>query len=278
MDLRSLAKTYLPAPVTDTLKMARYNFDLWTFNKRVVSHRYGELGLQMHIEDRVAEEWYDKDWELPHEIRFLAGHGLQPGALVFDLGAHQCLIAMLLGRQVGPNGLVIAVEANPHNADVAERNLELNHVSNVSVIHAMISSTIGTDRASASFNSSRDSSAIASDVVSTLTIDDMARRLGLPNVIFMDIEGFEIEALKGAHETLQQPRTWFVELHGDEQLSRYGAANEDILRYFPREAYTAFVCEEDETAFRVLRDNPPKERCFLVFVPALQARPLPSAA
>jgi FkbM family methyltransferase len=273
MDLRTLAKTYLPAPVTDTLKMAKYNLDLWTFNKRVVSHRYGDSGLQMHIEDRVAKEWYDKDWDLPQEIRFLAGHGLKPGALVFDLGAHQCLIAMLLGKQVGPNGLVVAVEANEHNAEVAERNLELNNVSNVSVIHALISSTIGTDRASASFNSSRDGSAIASDVVSTLTIDDMARRLGVPNVIFMDIEGFEIEALKGAQETLQQACTWFVELHGDEQLSRYGAVNEDVLRYFPREAYAAFVCEGEGDTFRVLRGNPPKDRCFLVFVPAEQMRP-----
>jgi FkbM family methyltransferase len=273
MDLRTLAKTYLPAPVTDTLKMAKYNLDLWTFNKRVVSHRYGDLGLQMHIEDRVAKEWYDKDWDLPHEIRFLVSHGLKPGALVFDLGAHQCLIAMLLGKQVGPNGLVVAVEANEHNADVAERNLELNNVSNVSVIHALISSTIGTDRASASFNSSRDSSSIASEMVSTLTIDDMVHRLGVPNVIFMDIEGFEIEALRGARETLQKACTWFVELHGDEQLSRYGAVNADILRYFPREAYTAFLCEEDGTNFRELRGNPPKDRCFLVFVPAEQMRP-----
>lgn len=275
MDLRSLAKTYLPAPVTDTLKMAKYNFELWAFNKKVVSHRYGDYGLRMHIEDRVAEEWYNKDWDLPHEIRFLVGHGLKPGALVFDLGAHQCLIAMLLGKQVGPNGLVVAVEANKHNAEVAERNLEINKVSNVSVIHALISSAIGTDRASASFNSSRDTSTstIASDVVSSLTIDDMARRLGLPNVIFMDIEGFEIEALKGARETLQQNCTWFVELHGDELLSRYGAANEDALRYFPREAYTAFVCEENETSFRVLRGDLPRERCFLVFVPVSQARP-----
>jgi len=271
MDIRGLAKTYLPAPVTDTLRVAKYNFDLWTFNKRVVSHRYGDCGLQIHIEDRVAKEWYDKDWDLPHEIRFLTGHGLKPGVLVFDLGAHQCLIAMLLAKQVGPNGLVVAVEANRHNVDVAERNLELNDVSNVSVIHAMVSNKIGVDRASTTFNSSRESSSIAGDVVETLTVDDMAHRLGVPNVIFMDIEGFEIEALKGARETLQKGSTWFVELHGDEQLSRYGALNEDVLRYFPREAYTAFVCEENETAFRVLRGNPPKDRCFLVFVPVQQA-------
>ena len=273
MDLRNLAKTYLPVPVADALKMAKYNFEIWTFQKKIVSHRYGYYGLQIHIEDRVAKEWYDKDWDLPHEIQFLLGHGLEPGALVFDLGAHQCLIAMLLARQVGPDGRVVAVEANRHNARVAERNLALNGVSNVSVIHGLISSTVGKDRASTSFNSSRDGGSIASDVVSTLTIDEMSRRLGMPNVIYMDIEGFEIEALKGARETLQQPCTWFVEIHGDEQLSRYGAANRDVLRFFPPDAYMAYVCEERETTFRPLRGNPPRERCFLVFVPARSPEP-----
>jgi FkbM family methyltransferase len=259
--------------VADAHKMPKYNIEIWTFHKRIVSHRYGYYGLQIHIEDRVAKEWYDKDWDLPHEIQFLLGYGLEPGARVFDLGAHQCLIAMLLARQVGSDGRVIAVEANSHNVRVAERNLALNRVSNVSVIHGLISSTVGKDRASTSFNSSRDGSSIASDVVRTLTVDDMSRRMGMPNVIYMDIEGFEIEALKGARETLQQPCTWFVELHGDEQLSRYGAANWDVLRFFPVDAYTAFVCEEHETTFRLLRGNPPNERCFLVFVPVQRARP-----
>jgi len=67
MDLRSFAKSHLPAPVNDALKLAKYNFDLWTFPKEIVSHRYGPHRLQMHIHDRVAKEWYDRDWELPPE-------------------------------------------------------------------------------------------------------------------------------------------------------------------------------------------------------------------
>ena len=204
MDLRSFAKSHLPAPVNDALKVAKYNFDLWTFSKEIVSHRYGPHRLKMHIHDRVAKEWYDKDWELPPEMAFLAGHGLDQGALVFDLGAHQCLIAMMLAKQVGPQGHVVAVEANRHNVSVARRNVALNRVDNVTVTHAMISNRAGRERAEASFNSSHGASAIAGDMVDTLTIDDMSERLGRPRVVFMDIEGFEIEALKGARETLRQ--------------------------------------------------------------------------
>jgi tRNA A58 N-methylase Trm61 len=95
----------------------------------------------------VAKEWYDKDWDLPPEMAFLAGHGLDQGALVFDLGAHQCLIAMMLAKQVGPQGHVVAVEANRHNVSVARRNVALNRVDNVTVTHAMISNRAGRERA-----------------------------------------------------------------------------------------------------------------------------------
>jgi FkbM family methyltransferase len=267
MDLRSLAKTYLPAPVTDALKAARYTLDVWTYPKKIVWHRYGLHPLRMHIQDRVAQEWYDKDWDLPPEIAFLSRHGLKPGALVFDLGAHQCLIAMLLGKHVGPNGLVIAVEANAHNARVAELNLELNEMSNVRLQHALVSSRTGSERASLSFNASRNESAIASDVVRALTIDEMARRFGMPDVVFMDIEGFEIEALKGASATLRQHCTWFIELHGDDTLANYGASNRDVLSYFPPDVFQAHLWREEGDGFAPLRGEPPVRRCFLVFVP-----------
>ncbi|MGH6825803.1 FkbM family methyltransferase [Methyloceanibacter sp.] len=268
MDLRSFARSHLPAPVNDALKVAKYNFDLWTFSKEIVSHRYGPHRLRMHIHDRVAKEWYDMDWELPHEIAFLERHGLDQGALVFDLGAHQCLIAMMLAKQVTPNGRVIAVEANRHNVDVALRNIALNRVDNVTVTHAMISNRAGRDRAATSFNSRHGASAIAGDLVDTLTIDDMSERLGWPRVVFMDIEGFEIEALKGAAETLRHPCTWYVELHGDDTLERYGSANRDALQFFPPDRFTAYLCREDGLAFHPLAGDPPAERCFLVFVPS----------
>jgi FkbM family methyltransferase len=267
MDLRSFAKSRLPAPVNDALKLAKYNFDLWTFPKEIVSHRYGPYRLQMHIHDRVAKEWYDKNWELPPELSFLSRHGLDQGGLVFDLGAHQCLIAMMLAKQVGPEGRVVAVEANGHNVSVAERNIALNRVDNVTVMHAMISNRAGRERAETSFNSSHGASAIAGDMVDTLTVDDMSGRLGRPNVVFMDIEGFEIEALKGAGETLGRACTWFVELHGDATLERYGSANRDVLRFFPVDRFAAYLCQEDELKFHPLGGEPPAERCFMVFVP-----------
>lgn len=271
MSLRALTARYLPTPLVDTLRAAKYNIERWTFPRHVVSHRYGPFEFSMNIHDRVAKEWYDKPWELPPEIDFLSRGALASSALVFDLGAHQCLIAMMLARIAG-SGRVIAVEANSHNAAVAALNIKTNRVPNVDVVHALISDKTGMDFAALSFNSSKafpDGDSHDGELVESLTVDDLSHAFGWPQVVYMDIEGFEIGALKGASRTLAHGCTWFIELHGDEQLSRYGAKNDDVWRFFSHADFTAHLCLSAGSGFQLLSDRRalPAERCFVTFVP-----------
>jgi FkbM family methyltransferase len=245
--------------------------DLATFPKRVVSHRYGTHHLHMNIHDRVAGEWYDKDWSLPPEIVFFLNDQISRDGRVFDLGAHQCLIAMLLARDLVPDGSVIAVEANKHNADIARDNVEINGVDNVEVVHALVSRTSGKAHADFSFNSraKQGVDAIVSEAIDALSIDELSELKGWPDLVYLDIEGFEIEALKGAGRTLSRWCHWFVELHGDEALSRYGARNADILKFFEVQDFARYVCLLTENKFRLVTENEPvpTERCFLIFAP-----------
>lgn len=271
MQHKELAKRYLPQPIFDLLRAVKYQYELATFSQRVVSHRYGAHVLNMSIDDRVASEWYDKDWDLPPEIEFLSQMQIPPGGRIFDLGAHQCLIAMLLAKEVAPAGTVVSVEANRHNAATARRNLELNGVDNVDVMHALVSDTTGRSRADISFNSRARPglSGVVGNQVDAFSIDDLAQMKGPPDLIYMDIEGFEIDALKGATQTLKHWCYWFVELHGDALLSRYGARNADILDYFPFQDFAPYLCLETDNRFRPLmeREPLPAERCFLIFTP-----------
>ncbi|MFA6264145.1 MAG: FkbM family methyltransferase [Pseudolabrys sp.] len=271
MQHRDLARKYLPQPVVDILRAVKYRYELATFNQRVVTHRYGSHVLEMSIDDRIAAEWYDKDWDLPPEIEFLSQMPIPQAGRIFDLGAHQCLIAMLLGKEVTPAGTVVSVEANRHNAAISRRNLELNGVDNVEVMHALISDVAGRGRADMSFNSRARPGigGIVGDQVNALSIDDLAQMRGFPDLVYMDIEGFEIAALKGATQTLSRWCYWFIELHGDDLLGRYGARNADILGYFDFQDFAAHLCLETDTKFRPLteREPLPTERCFLIFAP-----------
>ncbi|MCW5683609.1 MAG: FkbM family methyltransferase [Pseudolabrys sp.] len=271
MALGHYAKRYLPQPAVDALRLMKYRMDLATFPKKVVQHVYGSHALQMNISDRIASEWYDKDWTLPPEIDFFSQGQIAKDGRIFDLGAHQCLIAMLLARDIVPEGEVVAIEANQHNAAMARDNLALNHVDNVDVMHALVSRTSGRAHADFSFNSraKQGLGALVGEVIEGISIDDLSRRKGWPDLVYLDIEGFEIEALKGASETLARWCYWFVELHGDEMLARYGARNADILQFFGQEKFARYVCIPEGDSFRLVTENEPVpvERCYLIFAP-----------
>ena len=106
--LENYAKRYLPQPAVDVLRLMKYRMDLATFPKKVVQHMYGAHTLKMNISDRVASEWYNKNWTLPPEIEFFSHGQISKSGRIFDLGAHQCLIAMLLAHDIVPDGEVVA--------------------------------------------------------------------------------------------------------------------------------------------------------------------------
>jgi FkbM family methyltransferase len=271
MALQAYAKRYLPQPAIDVLRLMKYRMELATFPKKIVEHQYGSHTLKMNISDRIAAEWYDKDWRLPPETEFFARGQIAKNGRIFDLGAHQCLIAMLLAREIVPDGQVVAIEANQHNAEMARDNVALNHVDNVDVVHAIVSRTSGRAHADFSFNSHAQQGlgARVGETADGVSIDDLSRQKGWPDLVYLDIEGFEIEALKGASQTLARWCHWFVELHGDETLGRYGARNADILQFFEMTKFARYLCMPDEDQFRLVTENElvPTERCFLIFAP-----------
>ncbi len=112
----------------------------------------------------------------------LRSHGLKSGATVFDLGAHQCVVALILSRLVGSTGRVIAVEANAHNVEAARRNRELNLASQLEVVHAAIAEKSGTVLFNCGLNGGVDdgSGQWGRVEVPAVSIDELACQHGMP--------------------------------------------------------------------------------------------------
>jgi FkbM family methyltransferase len=242
------------------------------FESRTVEHRYAGLRLRVAIEDPVGEEWYDKDWAELDEIVFLCAHGLAPGATVFDIGAHQGIVAMILAHQVAP-GAVLAVEAVPHNVRVAERNLALNDVTNVTVKHAAISDDDGEAYVPGELNAHVSNSAGAGLIaVPAVTVDTLAARYGAPDIVFVDVEGYELRALAGARHVTEQIRPcWFIEVHVGVGLEDAGASAGEVLATLTEAGYRTFGAPVDgSTPFCPIAVGDPLTRShfFLVAVPA----------
>jgi FkbM family methyltransferase len=248
----------------------KYAFTSRMFSPYTVKHTYGGHEFEVHIVDSLARGWYDRDWERLDEIDMLGANGLRSGCLVFDLGAHQNVVAMMWAKEVGPSGTVISVEASRHNFEVGRRNVSLNGFANIITLHAVVAETEGQELFSQSLNGcvSIDEGEFRAKPVRAITIDGLAKEFGPPDILFLDIEGYEIAALKGASETLKTQATWFIEVHGNAMLSKYGSRNADIFEFF-QAPYNYYYRTEEKGPFVSLesKDAIPESRFFLAAVP-----------
>lgn len=274
--LVALADRVLPAAIAGRLRTWRTARAERRYLRRTVEHRYGGQRFRVTIGSPYGER-YDGDWaELP-EIAVLRRHGLRPGARVFNLGANHGVIALMLADAVGSDGRVVALEADPNLAAIAARNAADNGLHWLECRHAAVAARSGEVRFGVDGRVADAGGRFGARPVPAVAIDDLADRYGPPDVVFMDVEGYEAQALAGAARTLARGADWFVEVHGDQALSIYGARNQDVVGFFDPSRYELLAGRGwlgwlpsgeigESTSFAVLPPGqpPPDERFFLL--------------
>jgi FkbM family methyltransferase len=266
--LKGVLRRCVPPRALGKLRAWRLRRLVSNYQPRTVAHQYGTLRLEVHLGDPLAAGWYDHDWAELQEITALRGRSLQPGAIVFDLGAHQGIVAMMLANEVTPGGRVIAVEANPHNAAAARTNCALNPALPVEVVEAAVWSTPGP----VTFNEGLDgqlddgSGAWGRITVNGVTLDELAARFGMPHAVMIDVEGAECGVLAGGRHVLASGADVTVEAHVGCGLEKLGGSVPELLSYFPLSLYSLEIRAEADASFRPLRSNDPllSSRFFLL--------------
>jgi len=150
---------------------------------------------------------------------------VKPGHLILDIGANVGVYSLLMARWVGEAGRVIAFEPAPESAAALKQHLALNRLSDrVEVVESAIADRSGqTEFFAATYNGENSMNpAFGSRVVSArkvtvpvTTIDDFcAHHQIAPDLIKIDIEGYEFHAVRGALRTLAEHHPNIVmELH-----------------------------------------------------------------
>jgi FkbM family methyltransferase len=264
----------LPLAVVDWLQAWHMWLIVHAFRPRVVEHRYGDCVLNVSLADPVSLEWYDHDWseaEMP-DIAALRTSRLRKGARVFDIGAHQGVIALMLAHEVGPSGKVVAIEPNPHNFMVAVRNRGLNDTPWVELVQAAISDRSGEIMFNRRLNGQLDDgTGVGGQMrIQSLTIDGLAERFGMPDVVFLDVEGAECMALEGASAVLARETDFLIEVHVHCGLEKLGGSVGQVLEYFPLDRFSVLARSESETSFHAFsRCDPLTAGRFFLFASPL---------
>jgi FkbM family methyltransferase len=166
------------------------------------------------------------------------------GDVVVDLGAYLGRYTLTSSNLVGENGKVIAIEGDPSHYDILKKNLKLNKVSNVTAISCMVGSkdmrlivgsednylTVSSKDMHINYqeNSYREFDdtgrvQIGNSIVNLNTLDNLLiKEHGISEVNWMkiDVEGAELEVLKGAHNILSNSKRikMLIEIHDTNKL------------------------------------------------------------
>jgi len=149
-----------------------------------------------------------------------------PGLTVWDVGANVGLFTFMAAGLAKTEGSVLAVEADTWLAGNLRRAVLRNvGCARVDVLPAAVSATLGVaDFVTAS--STRATSYLAESggstmtggvrekqIVPTVTLDCLLDRFGPPHVLKIDVEGGEVEVLRGASLTLAHRPILLVEVY-----------------------------------------------------------------
>jgi FkbM family methyltransferase len=155
---------------------------------------------------------------------------IEPGQVVYDVGANIGFFTILCARLTGPEGKVFAFEPMPQNAEALRHNISLNGLDNVVVVQKALSCESGTANLFLSPHSAFHSLDVegaskrenlgpqAGEIsVETITLDEFVAEdpARVPDLIKLDVEGAEVLALQGMRETLRSAEPLLLcELHG----------------------------------------------------------------
>ena len=141
---------------------------------------------------------------------------IQPGDVVFDIGAHVGIHTILMAKTVGENGCIVAFEPDTKTYVKLLNNINLNLLRNVQ----SISIALGNNFHEAMIHNGRimdDSKNEIRGKVKIIPGDALVKekKLPVPQVVKIDVEGFEYFVISGLQKTLMQKECRIVccEIH-----------------------------------------------------------------
>ena len=178
------------------------------------------VGIVRLIQTSPFYRLISQGYESRFDSAMMVSH--KPGMRVFDIGANVGYYTQKFAEAVGPTGEVHAFEPVPASA-AKVRELQQKypwvHVYQCAVADQSGEVEMSMEVASTSPNHmiaiGRPSNGDSSLKVPVQTIAELSCKLGIPQVIKIDVEGYEWHVLQGGAATLSSPKLKhvFVEIH-----------------------------------------------------------------
>ena len=179
-------------------------------------------------------------YEVP--IQNIFTQHLKPGDVFYDIGANVGFFSIIAAKLVGDKGKVYAFEPGEKNANSIRHNARLNNFNHIEVIEKAVSHTSGEGQlllakysgghALATADAPPD---LAGEVtVDLVSIDDLIaqNKIAPPNFVKIDVEGAELDVLKGMTETIKTARPAIIYEVDDGDRTAYERKYQELADFF----------------------------------------------
>jgi FkbM family methyltransferase len=177
-----------------------------------------------------------QEWE--PQVKLAMKILLKPGSTFVDVGANIGLHTLYAHTLVGNSGRIISVEANPDTIEMLRKNIVINALWNKIDVFPVAASDIDGDTTTfecfsehpglSGFTVSPAAKTLFYEVntkqvtVPTRTVDSiLSEKQLVPDLIKIDVEGFERRVLEGAKNTLALPEVSFIIESPSTELAKF---------------------------------------------------------
>ncbi|MFA5249249.1 MAG: FkbM family methyltransferase [Candidatus Paceibacterota bacterium] len=174
------------------------------------------------------------------EESFLRNY-LKNGDVFVDVGANIGLLTVIAAGAVGEEGKVVSIEPHPKIFGFLRKNIKLNNFSNVEAHNLAVGDKIGellfSDHKSDEQNmvSTGGSIKVKAVLLDSLVSPDIKKI----DLLKIDIEGYELFALKGASSLLARTDAICFE-SWDRHFGRYGYSPRDVFELLNKNGFRIF--------------------------------------
>jgi FkbM family methyltransferase len=210
--------------------------------------------MQMSIYEYFMSGYFFLGETNPFETQAVRDN-LSDGTTFIDIGAHIGWYSLVAADKIGKSGKVIAFEPNPACITALKKNLNHNvDLSNIVLETKALSDKKGKtifwigDDMGGSFireNTKRltQNGKLKSIQVNTITLDEYLteKKLTKINLIKIDVEGAEMQVLKGADKTLNKYSPDILIEVVNDTLQKNNFSKKELFSYLKEKKYNAYI-------------------------------------
>lgn len=216
--------------------------------------------VQFDTSSEIAKDWFyprylDGDLHEPTITSAIVDE-LSSEATFYDVGANIGYYTVF-ASEICTDGGVHAFELNPQFLELARKSLAMNG-THATLNNNAVSNTVGEP---VSYAGAYGKTAVdpqtgqSNQQVGSITLDAYCRTHAYPEVMKIDVEGFEVHVLEGATAVLEQgyPETLFLEVHPS-KIEAYDRTLQDAFDILDSYDYSYTLIEDHRDRYTDMTD------------------------